>query len=87
LTAATTTDTLISGDIRKQCELCHGSGEITETEELGIQDLSHQQIRVLAEADLYRESDGMDEEDRQEMERKQQQAEQQANTIHRNPNM
>lgn len=50
-------------EVEKQCTECNGDGEIRYERDAEIGDLTDLQIKILTEADIYRESDGMTEED------------------------
>lgn len=49
--------------LSKQCTKCDGSGTLEYTRDATMNDLRDVQIKTLTEADIYRVSDGMTEED------------------------
>lgn len=52
-----------SASISKACTRCDGDGEVQEFREAHMDELSDEQIKVLTEADIYRETGGKSEED------------------------
>lgn len=62
-------DITVTGRESAPCEQCGGNGTVTETRERRIDELYDKQIRVLFEADMYREHG--DEEQREEMRKRQ----------------
>jgi hypothetical protein len=59
----------VDGLLTKQCEKCHGEGELHYHRDATMNDLTDIQIKVLTEADIYRESGGQTEEDVEQMKR------------------
>lgn len=53
----------VSGLLTKTCEECNGAGELRYYRDATMRDLTDAQIKVLTEADIYRESGGQTEED------------------------
>lgn len=57
----------LDGALTKTCEKCHGSGTIEVKREAQIDELSDLQVQTLLQADMYRLTKGMDEEDVDDM--------------------
>lgn len=61
----------VDGLLTKTCEECNGAGELHYYRDANMRDLSDVQIKVLTEADIYRETGGQTEEDVEQMKQQQ----------------
>jgi len=66
----------VEGVLEKTCEKCHGDGELAQTRQKRLDELSDAETKFLLHADIYRENGGRDPE---EVEREMKQAKSGAN--------